>query len=75
MILEMCIVQGSLQVIVHKEVASLWSEARTGATAAPEKSAIQSFEFWTELCIALLRRGGGGSEMRPPAFLSEIELN
>ena len=52
-------VQGSLQVIVHKEVASLWSEARTGATAAPEKSAIQSFEFWTELCIALLRRGGG----------------
>ena len=59
MILEMCIVQGSLQVIVHKEVASLWSEARTGATAAPEKSAIQSFEFWTELCIALLRRGGG----------------
>ena len=53
-------VQGSLQVIVHKEVASLWSEARTGATEAPEKSAIQSFEFWTELCIALLRRGGGG---------------
>ena len=59
-------VQGSLQVIVHKEVASLWSEARTGATAALEKSAIQSFEFWTELCIALLRRGGGGVTWKGP---------
>ena len=64
-------VQGSLQVIVHKEVASLWSEARTGATAALEKSAIQSFEFWTELCIALLRRGGGSDMKRPNRISSQ----